>query len=764
MSKPTPRPTRSRISSPFVSGQANGTPEPGKYAADNGERPKTFMDRWVEPPIPAPRPSFAEAGIERHGVVANMAPLGTRPSAKVMKSALRPEVTDGGVRGTNAKRTGASASSTPVESVVTPEPPANPPRRRSVSTKTDDFESAPKTPTQQTSPRKSVPRQTPASQNSGQGVFAIQQSPAPITTNMPRQSPQVPTPVAPPTPHYPIIGIDGEYEINLEQTDRVVEAAVQEALDHRRWPTAYALRTLYDDHRTDVRMVRLIEAIYGGYATDAQNKEFRSVMRQKKKEGKKDRTGEYYFNGDGSDPPPITSSIFSAVNAVNPVSAVTPLPAFSLPIFTNPVYQPSNTVYQTPYTPLNQTASGTTSLSNTQARSSSVNQSSVSVSAPSPKETDHAHVSKKHKRNSFQATDIEVNGDASANGDEKAKEQTASDQPQENGSSKAEKSRSRSDSNSSSSSLSSLDENLLGSEFNSPVKHPAPAPSGSTLTGFGSGTGALFASTFGAAANGQQGRFVSPYANPDNFAAVLAENQAGARNQSKPITTQAKVGPKTYTFPTVTTNNHAHTPAGRNTTSPAVAPSSSATNNHANTNANHVPPPSSTQPEMAPALLLASSNSSSTSHSDKLPKQGLFKIKNSSKVQPAAPYDENDSACLRKRKAKQTTNYKVDANESFERHQVKPTAAQEIESASDGGETVAAAPPSKRPAKVRLLNRESKQRYNYDSEDLSSPTLLSFPADIAPGSVSTSRAGTPNALNRPTRKAKTGTGLRVKTS
>src|SRR5439155_13918651 len=130
-------------------------------------------------PIPAPRPSFAEAGIERHGVVANMAPLGTRPSAKVMKSALRPEVTDGGVRGTNAKRPGASASSTPAESAVTPEPPANPPRRRSVSTKTDDFESAPKTPTQQMSPRKSVPRQTPASQHSGQGVFAIQQSPTP---------------------------------------------------------------------------------------------------------------------------------------------------------------------------------------------------------------------------------------------------------------------------------------------------------------------------------------------------------------------------------------------------------------------------------------------------------------------------------------------------------------------------------------------------------------------------------------------------------
>jgi hypothetical protein len=97
---------------------------------------------------------------------------------------------------------------------------------------------------------------------------------------------------------------------------------------------------------------------------------------------------------------------------------------------------------------------------------------------------------------------------------------------------------------------------------------------------------------------------------------------------------------------------------------------------------------------------------------------------------------------------------------------VQVASAQETD--SDGGGSSVAPKVSKRPPKVRLLNktktRETRQRNNYDSEDLSSPTLLSFAPDVAPGSLSVSRAGTPNNFNRPTRKPRTGTGLRVKTS
>jgi hypothetical protein len=144
-----------------------------------------------------------------------------------------------------------------------------------------------------------------------------------------------------------------------------------------------------------------------------------------------------------------------------------------------------------------------------------------------------------------------------------------------------------------------------------------------------------------------------------------------------------------------------------------------------------------------------------------------FKAKNLAKVK-GDPYDENDKTSRLRRRAREATNSLVaDISESFERHQVQVPSTQETESASDGGDSVAPKA-SKRPPKVRLLNkaksRETRQRYNYDSEDLSSPTLLSFQPDLAPGSLSVSRAGTPNNFNRPTRKAKTGTGLRVKTS
>jgi hypothetical protein len=146
----------------------------------------------------------------------------------------------------------------------------------------------------------------------GQSVFALQR---PVPLSMPRPVPQ---PVIPP----PMVNANGEFDINLDITDKVVENAVGRAVDERRWPTAYALRTLYDDHRLNPRMVRLIDAIYNGRADLDQRKEFANVLKHKKKEGRKDRTAEYYFIGDGSDPLPPPSR--SAPRFSAPPSAQSP--------------------------------------------------------------------------------------------------------------------------------------------------------------------------------------------------------------------------------------------------------------------------------------------------------------------------------------------------------------------------------------------------------------------------------------------------------
>jgi hypothetical protein len=490
--------------------------------------------------------------------------------------------------------------------------------------------------------------------------------------------------------------------ININFTDKVVEAAVQEALDNSRWPTAYALRTLYDDQRGNERMVRLIDAIYSRRADETQIQEFKNVMRHKKKEGKKDRTGEYYFNGDGSDPPPRQTS-FSAVNAQSTYS-----------------------------TPSARSGSRARTLSDSQARRSSFNLSSVSASPY--KGYDHSqHISKKHKGNNFQPTNMEVNGSASA-----SIKTTPKQDHQQNGTANSiGRERSNSDS-SSSSSLSSLDEQVLDGEYMGDSSRIPQEPPNQNHTAGGLGDGDADADI---AAHTQTHTRFTPYANTNNSASAETKTGLGARNRTQPITAPTKPGPKTYTFSTV---------------SPAAAlPSSS----HHRT---HLHPPSFTNNTMTPAALLPSAALSVSGQPP--PRQIIFKEKKDlSKVTDHALPD-TDRATRMKRDARKVTERSTPYLESFERYQVPIPTFQEPESTSDGGGSVAVTG-RKRPT-IRLLNKKATRQSgaNYDSDALSSPTQLPFQPDLAPGSLYPSRAGTPNALNRPTRKAKTGTGLRVKTS
>jgi hypothetical protein len=765
MATPSARPTRSRMASPFMPASQSAAADAKSTLAEASEKTKSTLEGWSEPPLPPPRPSFMDAGIERHGVVQNMAPLGALPTPKVIKLATKPEEVLFG-RTANSKRSVPSAVSTPSESVMTPEPPTNPLRQRSASIKTlDEAESAPQTPQAPLSARKSVSRQSvPPPQHNGQGVFQLQPSPISITNNIPRPTPPTPQPAPPvqlPGTPGPTLGADGLPLINLDKTDRVVEEAVQEAVDLQRWPTAYALRTLYDDHRSNPRIVRLIEAVYYGRASEANYVEFKSIMRHKKREGKKDRTGEYYFNGDGSDPAPNAKEI-------------TPAPV--IPAIPIDVIQPPPRPYQTPYRDM-----GPKSLS-LAGRSSSV---SALPATASPKEgEENEHISKKHRSNSFQPVSTEVNGTPTANG-------TGTGSPaRANGASNSAKSTPhksrRARSQSTSSSLSSVDpetfegENPMAGADNSNIASPAanasapahaPAPN-LVLTRLGGHPLAGLGLSLGGAAKPH----VSPYTSHNNFVAAASSAETLARNQQQPIRVplppRAKTGPKLGLFkPTPST------PASAPVTDTKSSLKSPTTTTSTSTSLANNPPASttaaaSTSTSMAPAALAASSSNSSASSFHHFPSS--FKAKSLAKFK-GDPYDPNDKTSRLRRRARETTNaINGDIRDSFERHQVQVASSQqEQETDSEGADadSVAAPTVSKRPAKVRLLNnnktktREStRQRDKYDSDNLSSPTLLSFQADVAPGSLSVSRAGTPNNFGRPTRKARTGTGLRVKTS
>ncbi|KAI1467011.1 uncharacterized protein F4812DRAFT_45615 [Daldinia caldariorum] len=104
---------------------------------------------------------------------------------------------------------------------------------------------------------------------------------------------------------HPPSSILNHREPDKEFADKVVEAAVDEALRHYRYPTAWALRLLYDENSSDPHFVSMIEDIFHQRADIDTIKEFNRLVSDKKRDGKKDNKGCYYFV------PPSTGSRFT---------------------------------------------------------------------------------------------------------------------------------------------------------------------------------------------------------------------------------------------------------------------------------------------------------------------------------------------------------------------------------------------------------------------------------------------------------------------
>ncbi|CZT51667.1 uncharacterized protein RSE6_12845 [Rhynchosporium secalis] len=750
------RPTRSRISSPFIPTPSIEVADSATEARSGDAMPK---GAWTEPTLAAPRPSYAEAGHERHGVVLNMMPLGVGPSAKVLKALATVE------------KPKKSVSSVSTPEVATPESQQMPDiaeeipdvaeiietTEHSIPTQTiEEDEVLPKTPKSATSARKSPSRQSVGPQSAEKSGSALQKSPMSVVgaESVTDAHPWIRYSSDSATPE-PSLGPDGLPVINQELTDKVVEHAVNEALDRHKWPTAYALRLMYDEARSDPRIVRLFDAVYNGWASKSQMDEFRRELKIKKKEGKKGRTGEYYFHGDEQAPPRRQFS-----NAMSVIRT---------PIST---YQ---SVYQTPYNTVPQSST---------ARESSQPRIRGSMTVSASPQPDHEHISKKQRSNSFQPTNgTLIDGGASLNGTRKSQSRGAVSPAAEprpeadtNGDSNASPGAQRSRSNSTSSSLSSVNEDLIENGLVlSPARpvpgQPAPQPISSVPNHLTTRYGPVLGLGFGPAQQQQTPRFVSPYASAEGFQAVALS--AEAARHARPISQPAKAGPQKFTFSTAPASSLAR---------PSSAASASNQPSSSSTLAALSVPNTTAEPaavsSMAPTILAhASSTNSSTTSSKKHPP--TFRIKNTSKAQQAqaqvqVTQEEVDASNRLKRKARDITG-KTSSAESNERHEVKPVntvaVVEEQGNQSDGADSIAVKPTKKKknPPKVRLLNRNRETRQNssrYASDEGSSPTELAFKAPFPPGdSLPSSRAGTPTtAANRPTRKQKTGSGLRVKTS
>ncbi|KAI0480653.1 hypothetical protein GGR56DRAFT_284768 [Xylariaceae sp. FL0804] len=78
--------------------------------------------------------------------------------------------------------------------------------------------------------------------------------------------------------------------------DKIVEYAVEQAIHHCRYPTAFAIRMLYDENADDPQFVSMLEDIYHQRADVEALQEFSRLIRAKKKDGRLDNKGEYYFS------------------------------------------------------------------------------------------------------------------------------------------------------------------------------------------------------------------------------------------------------------------------------------------------------------------------------------------------------------------------------------------------------------------------------------------------------------------------------------
>ncbi|KAF4335117.1 essential subunit of the histone deacetylase rpd3s complex [Fusarium beomiforme] len=353
------RTTRSRYSSPAQSQNTkwNGVLDASKGATEGS---RAFMQRWLEPTVQS-KASFEDDGLIRYGVVENMAPLGSLPKPKK----TGPETTSGVKRiilrpsgGGAAKKAVQISSSDPVVDVdvdadadaeaeanvaitarvagSSPPPvalPPTPPRRVSIILKDaaaaaddeNDEDYDPSRPKRRHSGRASLGRRARRSSAGRRG--SIVTKPAAKEAKERKESERELRKTAKSGEAAKIskevdeaeeleagTAITAEATIHAaepvepedkEFTDRVVEAAVDEALKHYRYPTAWALRTLYDEKSGDPRFVAMIEEVFTQTADEATMRKFSKEMQMKKREGKKDNQGCYYFI------PPTTNSRFT---------------------------------------------------------------------------------------------------------------------------------------------------------------------------------------------------------------------------------------------------------------------------------------------------------------------------------------------------------------------------------------------------------------------------------------------------------------------
>jgi hypothetical protein len=222
-------------------------------APDREKKEKTFLDKWVEPPLRPPAPSFEDhKGLERHGVLEYMAPLGTLPSAKV-KARIKAEPPR---RVTQVKNGDPPTSK---DRPTTPEATSAPAlgTRRSESRKVED--KAPKTPLprQQHSEKSVLSASKASTRSSGKAANAHTSAQDSPTTEL--------------TPH------------RKERLKDIVEQAHNRAVEVGQPDIGFALKRHYEDSLRDPTLADQLEAVLYRTSTAEQTAGFQTYIKKAKK-------------------------------------------------------------------------------------------------------------------------------------------------------------------------------------------------------------------------------------------------------------------------------------------------------------------------------------------------------------------------------------------------------------------------------------------------------------------------------------------------
>ncbi|KAK3322168.1 hypothetical protein B0H66DRAFT_192771 [Apodospora peruviana] len=309
------RATRSRYSSPQLTPNGHGNGESGKAAPGSGsgaavDAQRSFLQRWLEPPVQI-KASFQDAGLVRHGVVENMAPLGTMPKAGTFKmtahAAPSPAAPVAHPAALEQVRppTKKIILKRPAPSTPTPAPVVAPAAPEEDETEEEEYHSTDAgeeydgegTP----APVSGLSRRSLASRGGDRDEEWATSKPSPSYKSasgrsMSRASIGNYAPIGS-LPHAGS-GNTSRFSEGRELCDRAVESAVDEALANFRYPTAWALRTLYDENFENDKIINMVERVFNQTADQDTLREFAKLISEKKKEGKKGNKGYYYFEGD----------------------------------------------------------------------------------------------------------------------------------------------------------------------------------------------------------------------------------------------------------------------------------------------------------------------------------------------------------------------------------------------------------------------------------------------------------------------------------